>query len=38
LLRFILEKVSASDAVVNAVGIGWLTFPFAVYFAWKVLR
>ena len=38
LLRFTLEKFSAPDALAEAVGIGWLTFPFAVYFAWKALR
>jgi len=38
LLRFTLEKFSAPESLTEAVGIGWLTFPFAVYFAWKALR
>ena len=38
LLRFTLEKFSAPESLAEAVGIGWLTFPFAVYFAWKALR
>lgn len=38
LLRFTLEKFSAPESITEAVGIGWLTFPFAVYFAWKALR
>jgi len=38
LLRFTLEKFSAPEAVAEAVGVGWLTFPFAIYFAWKALR
>ena len=38
LLRFTLEKFSAPESLAEAVGIGWLTFPFAVYFAWRALR
>jgi len=38
LLRFTLEKFSAPESLTEAIGIGWLTFPFAVYFAWKALR
>jgi len=38
LVRFTLEKFSAPESFTEAVGIGWLTFPFAVYFAWKALR
>jgi hypothetical protein len=37
-LRFTLEKLEVSQTVVDAVGIGWLTLPFAIYFALRVRR
>jgi len=38
LVRFTLEKFSVPESVAEAIGIGWLIFPFAIYFAWKALR
>jgi hypothetical protein len=37
LLRFTLEMF-VSQKLVDAVGIGWLTLPFAIYFAWRARR
>jgi hypothetical protein len=38
LLRFTLEKLAVSQSAAEVVGIGWLTVPFAIYFALRAHR
>jgi len=38
LLRFTLERLAVSPSVAEAAGIGWLTVPFAIYFALRAHR
>jgi hypothetical protein len=38
LLRFMLEKFAVSQSLAEVFGIGWLTVPFAIYFAWRAHR
>jgi hypothetical protein len=38
LLRFTLEKFAVSQSLSEVAGIGWLTVPFAIYFALRTHR
>jgi hypothetical protein len=38
LLRFMLEEFAVSQSLAEVAGIGWLTVPFAIYFALRANR